>query len=92
MDTKSRWSFLGTSQPGWSLAIGWGAVYALIPAWFVCANILQWAPYAGWFGAIAGIVALVMAIKHKSGLLMSFALLEMFSYFIIVIIAGVNTP
>lgn len=90
--TTNHWTFLGSSKPSWSLALGWGAIYALIPAWFVCANILRWTPYAGWFGFIAGIFALAMAIKHKSGLLMSFAFIEMFSYLIIVVIAGVNTP
>nr|DAG19129.1 MAG TPA: 4Fe-4S binding domain protein [Caudoviricetes sp.] len=38
------------------------------------------------------LVALAVSIKHKSELLMNFALPEMFSYFIIVIIARVNTP
>lgn len=93
MDTQSlRWSFLGCPRPKWSLALGWGAVYALIPAWFLFANVMHNAPYAGWFGVIAGIVALIMSITHKSGLLMSFAILEVFSYIIVVIIAGVNTP
>lgn len=38
------------------------------------------------------LATLAVNIKHKSGLLMSFALLEIFSYFVIVIIAVVDVP
>lgn len=90
-DGKKNWSFLGLDRPKWSLGIGWAAIYALIPAWFVFGTVLQTAQYAGLFSVIAGLIALVMSIKHKSGLLMSFAFIEMFSYIIIVLIAGVNS-
>ena len=90
MERKTeRWSFLGMPRPRWSLALGWGVVYSLPLAYFVGVTILRWAPYAGWYGFYVGWIALAMSIKHKSCVLMSFAVMEMFSY---IIILGFNTP
>ena len=92
MSTPSSWAFLGNPKPKWSLGLGWGSIYAFIPAWFIFGNVLQNAPYAGWFCLLAGGIATVVAFKHRSFLLLSFGILEALSYGIIVIIAGVNTP
>lgn len=93
IESKNKhWTFYGVSKPSWSLILGWGAIYGLLPAWFISCNLYHDTTIGGWYSLIAGLVALLMGIKHKSIQLVTFALAEIPLYLIIAIFNGVNTP
>ncbi|AOZ72297.1 hypothetical protein BK816_02425 [Boudabousia tangfeifanii] len=88
-----KWTFYGKRQPRTLVFIAWLLIFGFLPVRFIAERMVDTGYLLILYYTIpAGLVVGLLAFKLKSKLVLTLGIMLLFTYVLLILLYGVNTP